>query len=81
MKGQMREGLIYGLAAYGLWGLVPLYFLLFKDEVSSLEIVTQRVVWSAIFLAGILTVTRRWHEVARCFRSRTLLAPCSCILS
>src|SRR5260370_20066439 len=52
---------------------ISLYFLLFKDTVSAYEIVAQRIVWSAFFLGAILTCTRRWGEVARCFRVRALL--------
>ena len=37
-------GLVYGLAAYGLWGLMPLYFRVVKD-VNPLELLAHRVVW------------------------------------
>ncbi len=75
MKDKTREGFLYGLAAYGLWGLVPLYFQLFKDVVPAFEIVAQRILWSAVFLAAILTASRRWPDVVRCFRTRALLLP------
>jgi chloramphenicol-sensitive protein RarD len=75
VKDKTREGLLYGLAAYGLWGLVPLYFQMFKGAVPALEIVAQRILWSAVFLAAILTLSRRWPDVARCFRTRALLVP------
>jgi chloramphenicol-sensitive protein RarD len=75
VKDKTREGLVYGLAAYGLWGLVPLYFQLFKGSVPAFEIVAQRILWSAVFLAAILTISGRWPDVARCFRTRALLAP------
>ena len=25
-EGRSRYGVVYGIAAYGLWGLIPLYF-------------------------------------------------------
>lgn len=58
-----RRGLIYGLAAYGLWGLVPLYFKLVIDRVEPLELVACRVGWSFLFLCGVVTVIRGWKRV------------------
>jgi chloramphenicol-sensitive protein RarD len=55
-------GLIYGLAAYGLWGVMPLYFRVVK-KVDPLELLTHRVVWSVLLLAGLMTALRRWPEV------------------
>jgi chloramphenicol-sensitive protein RarD len=75
VNGKLREGLLYGFGAYGLWGAVPLYFSLLRDEVSAHEILAHRVVWSAVFLAVILTLTQRWQAVGRCFATRKLLLP------
>jgi chloramphenicol-sensitive protein RarD len=72
VTGKLREGLAYGLAAYGLWGLVPFYFRLLKDEVPPTEILAHRVIWSAVFLAAILTLARRWQPILHCFRTRLL---------
>jgi chloramphenicol-sensitive protein RarD len=69
-----REGFLYGLAAYGWWGLVPIYFH-WLGEISALEILAQRIVWSAVFLAAILTLACRWPETVRCLRSGALLKP------
>jgi chloramphenicol-sensitive protein RarD len=65
---------LYGLAAYGWWGLVPLYFKAVA-ELPAVEILAHRIVWSVLFLAAVLTWVRRWPEVVRCFREpRILLA-------
>jgi len=40
-----RAGLLFGLAAYGLWGVMPIYFKLLK-AVPSIDIVAHRIVWS-----------------------------------
>ena len=69
VNDRTRAGLLYGLAAYGLWGLVPLYFRLLKDDVSFDEMLAHRIVWSSVFLAAILTGTGRWGVVVRCFRT------------
>lgn len=52
-----RLGLIYGVSAYGLWGLFPLYWPLLKPA-SPLEIVSHRAVWTMVFCIIILTITR-----------------------
>lgn len=68
----VRAGLLYAVGAYGMWGLVPLYFKNVKCPPA--EIVAHRVLWSGLFLAIILTVLGRWPEARAAFRSpRTLL--------
>ncbi len=63
-----RSGLLYGLAAYGLWGLMPLYFAAIR-HVSSQEVLAQRIVWCSLLLALVLSVTGRWTALIRSLRS------------
>jgi chloramphenicol-sensitive protein RarD len=67
-----REGLFYGLAAYGFWGLVPLYFKAIS-QVPPAEVLAHRIVWSVVFLALLVGVGGRWRDLAGCFRSRAVL--------
>lgn len=53
-------GLVYAIAAYGLWGFLPGYFLLLEPA-SAWEIVAFRVLMSLAFCAVLLTVTRGWR--------------------
>ena len=46
-----RRGLWAALGAFGLWGLMPLYWHLLK-QVPSLQIVLHRVVWGAVFVCA-----------------------------
>jgi chloramphenicol-sensitive protein RarD len=55
-------GLIFALAAYGLWGVMPLYFRAVAN-VRPIEVLAHRVVWSVLFLAGLLTVLGAWPAV------------------
>ena len=64
-----RAGLAYGIAAYALWGVMPIYFKQIA-AVASLDIVAHRIVWSVIVLAAFLTVSSAWNEVAAALRSR-----------
>ena len=66
-------GLVYGVAAYGLWGFLPLFFLLLEPA-SPWEIVAYRILMSLGFCVVLLTVTRGWGAlVAIIRRPRTLL--------
>ena len=49
-----RRGLWTAVAAFVLWGLMPLYWHLLKP-VSSLQIVLHRVLWGALLVAAWLT--------------------------
>jgi len=52
-----KLGLLYGLGAYVLWGLFPLYWPLLKPATAP-EIVSHRAVWSMVFCFIILAITR-----------------------
>jgi chloramphenicol-sensitive protein RarD len=58
-----RKGLIFGLAAYGLWGLFPLYWPLLKPA-SPTEILANRMAWSLLVVVTILAVKRNWSWIA-----------------
>lgn len=60
----MNPGLLYATAAFSIWGLFPLYFILIPD-VSPFEVVLQRSMWSLLFLAALLGVLRRWGGLAQ----------------
>ncbi|MFF3333304.1 EamA family transporter RarD [Streptomyces sp. NPDC002888] len=57
--GERRTGLLNGIAAYGMWGLVPLFWPLLKPA-GAVEILAHRMVWSLAFVAVALVVVRRW---------------------
>lgn len=68
----VRAGLLYAVAAYGMWGLVPLYFYAVKD-CPPFELVAQRIVWAALLLAVVVTALGRWGDVGKAVRSRKTL--------
>ncbi len=53
-----RLGALYGVAAYALWGLFPLYWPLLEPS-GPVEILAHRIVWSLVVVVVILLVTRR----------------------
>jgi chloramphenicol-sensitive protein RarD len=68
-----RAGLAFGLLAYGLWGVLPIYFKQIA-QVPAINIVAHRVIWSLLFLMVLLAVTSGWRQVRDGIRSsRTVL--------
>lgn len=57
------EGAWFALAAYGFWGVVPIYFK-WVDHVDPLEILSHRVIWSVVLLLAILAATRQLPSLA-----------------
>lgn len=54
-----RAGLILGFAAYGIWGLFPLYWPLLEPA-DAVEILAHRVVWSLVTVLVMLAALRHW---------------------
>lgn len=67
-----RGGLLLGIGAYGLWGVLPLYIHLLKD-VPSLQVLAHRVLWSLLLLVVIVLVWKRGPALIAAARGRTLL--------
>ena len=67
-------GIVFGIGAYGLWGLMPLYFFLLQPA-GAVEIVANRVLWSLIFCVLLITITRSWRVLGAAFRNRTVIVP------
>ena len=73
LSSSARAGLFYGLAAYGLWGVMPIYFKSL-EAVSSIDIVAHRVVWSLLVLWIFVTLARAWDQVRSALHSRKTLS-------
>ncbi|MDO6563728.1 EamA family transporter RarD [Amphritea sp. 1_MG-2023] len=70
---EQNQGILFALAAYSMWGLIPVYFKL-VDSVSPFEVVAHRVIWSVIFLALFMAATGRWQTLLGNLRQKKLLA-------
>ena len=53
----MNSGILFALGAYLSWGLFPLYFRQIAT-IPALQIVAHRTLWSLVFVAVVLVVTR-----------------------
>ncbi len=61
-SNQTRQGIFYALGAYFIWGIAPAYFKL-VHVVPPAEIMTHRVIWSALFMLMLITLSRSWRQV------------------
>ena len=60
----MNKGILYGIGAYLLWGIFPIYWK-WLHTVPAIQVISHRIIWSFVLLALILFVTRQW----KAFRS------------
>ncbi|MGF1763503.1 EamA family transporter RarD [Aliivibrio kagoshimensis] len=67
-----KQGVFLALGAYTMWGIAPIYFKAI-DQVSPLEILSHRVIWSFFFLAGLLFLSKGWRAVATTIKSKQKL--------
>lgn len=61
-RASVKTGLVYGLSAYTMWGVFPLYFRALS-EVPPLIILCHRIFWSSLFLALVVSVRREWNAI------------------
>lgn len=65
-------GYLFGIAAYTLWGVIPLFFKLLHG-ISPLEVLAHRACWSCLVLAIIIGLLKRGPAVAAVVRHRRTL--------
>ncbi len=69
-----REGGFLAVAAFVLWGAFPLYFKALA-HVAPLEVLANRVIWSAFSLFVLVVVLKYWNRLLPIFRdSRQMLS-------
>jgi chloramphenicol-sensitive protein RarD len=69
----MKKGVWAGLGAYLMWGLFPIYWK-WLQTVPALQILGHRMVWSLIFVAGVLVLQRDREWLRQVLRQpKTLL--------
>jgi chloramphenicol-sensitive protein RarD len=76
-----RSGVLFGIGAFVWWGLSPGFFPLLLPA-GSMEVLAHRIVWSALSLAVVLLVTRRFGDLRRLTgRTWLLLLAASALIS
>jgi chloramphenicol-sensitive protein RarD len=69
---EQRLGIVYGLAAYLLWGAFPLYFPLLEPA-KPVEILAHRIVWSLAAVVVVLVASGATRSLAAALRDRRKL--------
>jgi chloramphenicol-sensitive protein RarD len=72
-RDDFRKGVAYGVAAYGMWGLIPIYFKALSG-VPALEVLAHRIVWSVVLLVPLVLLRGQWSEFRRVISSKKTLA-------
>src|SRR4051794_37784091 len=68
---RVRRGVFFGVAAYLMWGLFPLYWPLLEPAGAG-EILAHRMVWSLVVMGIVVTVLKQWRSI-RVMSGRTWL--------
>lgn len=67
IKNENQMGIFYAAFSYLIWGILPIYWKLLQN-VSSDEILANRIVWSFVFMIMLLLISRKWREFAQTLR-------------
>ncbi len=67
-----RRGFLFGLAAFGIWGIFPLYWPLL-DPAGAVEVLAHRIVWSLVVVGLLVVVLRLRGRLALVIRDRRRL--------
>lgn len=71
-RQENRIGIVYGVAAFSWWGLMPVYFKA-VSRVPALEVLAHRVFFSTLFLWGLLLGRRRIRAAVTALANRHTL--------
>jgi chloramphenicol-sensitive protein RarD len=63
------KGVAYAVAAYGFWGLTPVYWKALQ-AVAPPALLGYRILWSCAFGVALVSARRAWPELRRCLVSR-----------
>lgn len=75
-----RQGVLYGLIAYTIWGSFPVFFKSLHGALP-LEIVSHRILWSVVFLLILLGLRKQLGSILLTLKDRaTLLTLCGSTL-
>lgn len=61
--------------SYVIWGFLTLFWNLLV-EVDSMYILSQRIIWSMVFMAIYMTATKKWDEIISIFKDKKSLFIC-----
>ena len=75
MKQIENRYLTIVILSYVIWGFLTLFWNILA-EVDSMYILSQRIIWSMVFMAIYMTVAKKWDEIRSIFRNKKALITC-----
>jgi len=72
MKTEEQKGIFYAIAAFGFWGLAPIYFKQVAT-VSPTEVLAHRILWSVLVLVIFLSVSKQFGHIKPLFKDPSKL--------
>ncbi len=71
-QSDYKKGILYTFACYFMWGNFPLYWYSLK-MLGSTQLMSQRIVWSVVFVVLVLTLLREWQSILAILKQRKAL--------
>lgn len=68
----VKAGVLFALAAYGMWGFAPIYFKLLMD-LPAPDILVHRIVWSVVVLIVLVTFTGKFASVRAALKNNRVV--------
>ena len=68
----MNRGILSGIGAYVLWGLLPVYWKQ-VDDIAAGQLIGHRIVWSFAMLVVIVSLSREWPVIRSAVSSRRIV--------
>ncbi len=78
-RGTRTGGLLYGIGAYGSWGLFPAFFPLLEPA-GAFEVLAHRIVWTAVAVAVVIIAVGRVRDLRGMSARTWLTLTCSSAL-
>ena len=63
----MNRGILYGLSAYLIWGVLPIFWKQLQ-AIPPFDVAAHRIIWSFALLAVAVSFTRKWAAIHRAVR-------------
>jgi chloramphenicol-sensitive protein RarD len=65
----MKKGILTGITAYVLWGILPLYWK-YIEHIPAVEIIGHRIVWSFFFMLIVVLVRQQGQSILDTYKNR-----------
>lgn len=66
---EQTKGIIYTIGAFSAWGLLPIYWKQL-NTISPMGILANRIIWSFIFVAVLLSFKKQWGKTGSILKNR-----------